>query len=293
MKKLSHLFSRKPFNYFTYKSVISLAIAILIGYQIGYWDFNAKPLPHIPSQNPLTEAQVSYQYEQQLHMLARHIGRIEANLMRINALGERLVESAQLDPGEFNFKQEVGLGGLFSAEMTPDDLLFNLKGLDALLDKRYIQLTALHQALHTHFGQQERSFSNSNGKLAVVNGWISSFFGSRYDPFTGRKAWHAGVDIAGKEGAEIKALAGGIVSFANIKGNYGRTVEINHGNGLITRYAHSKALLVTPGQLVRKGETIALLGSSGRSTGPHLHLEVHQNGTAVDPGLHFPDLRRS
>ena len=153
------------------------------------------------------------------------------------------------------------------------------------MDKRYIQLAALQQALQTHLGQRELAFSN--GRLAVVNGWISSFFGTRYDPFTGRKAWHAGVDIAGKEGAEIKALAGGIVSFANNKGNYGQMVEINHGNGLTTRYAHSKALLVTKGQLVRKGETIALLGTSGRSTGPHLHLEVHENGIAVFQGAIF------
>lgn len=275
----------------TYKSVSSLGLAILLGYQIGYLDSKqTKDAPPVARVNA-EPAKNLFEQEQQLHTLARHIGRIEANLMRINALGERLVESAQLDPEEFNFRQEVGLGGSFPAEMTPEDLIFALKGLDALLDKRYIQLTALHQALHVHFGQRERTFSK--GRLAVVNGWISSFFGMRYDPFTGRKAWHAGVDIAGKEGAEIKALAGGIVSFASTKGNYGQTVEINHGNGLITRYAHSKALLVKPGQLIRKGDTIALLGSSGRSTGPHLHLEVHQNGIAVDPGVHFPDLKRS
>lgn len=276
----------------TYKSVSSLGLAILLGYQIGYLDSkqnnDVSPVAIVKAELPVKNL---FEQEQQLHTLARHIGRIEANLMRINALGERLVESAQLDPEEFNFRQEVGLGGSFPAEMTPEDLIFALKGLDALLDKRYIQLTALHQALHVHFGQRDRTFSK--GRLAVVNGWISSFFGMRYDPFTGRKAWHAGVDIAGKEGAEIKALAGGIVSFASTKGNYGQTVEINHGNGLITRYAHSKALLVKPGQLIRKGETIALLGSSGRSTGPHLHLEVHQNGIAVDPGVHFPDLKRS
>lgn len=217
-------------------------------------------------------------------LLAQHVGRIEANLTRINALGERLVQSASLDPQEFNFEHDVGLGG-------PTHLnLSTLKSLEAALERRYVQLSALEQAIQDRIGKLELSFTGE-GRV-VAKGWISSFFGYRYDPFTGRKVWHSGVDIAGKEGAPIRALAGGIVSYSARKGGYGHLVEIKHANGLSTRYGHTKAILVKSGQVVCKGETIALLGSSGRSTGPHLHLEVHKDGKAVDPGLYFPDFRK-
>lgn len=229
--------------------------------------------------------------EQQLAIITRHIGRIEANILRINALGERLVLAARLDPHEFNFSHEVGVGGPATPEQINLALLLDhLLKFDALLEKRLVQLNTLQQILQTHLGQRELSFTGAG--RAVTNGWISSFFGYRYDPFTGRKAWHSGVDIAGKEGSEIRALASGVVSFAAVKGAYGRMVEINHGNGLTTRYGHTKSFLVNQGDLVRKGQPIALLGSTGRSTAPHLHLEVHKNGKAIDPGIYFPDFQR-
>jgi len=215
--------------------------------------------------------------------VAKQMGRIEANLIRLNALGERLVTVGKLDPNEFNFDKEPGVG----------DGLLNLTEFEVLLDKRLSQLTMIHQLLLQQKGQYARSFSGVSGAgRAVVNGWISSFFGMRYDPFTGQRAWHSGVDIAGKEGTPIKALASGVVSFSGKKGGYGRLVEITHGEGIVTRYGHGKALLVKQGELVHKGQAIATLGSSGRSTGPHLHLEVHKDGVAVDPGRYFPDLRR-
>ncbi|MGD9591760.1 MAG: M23 family metallopeptidase [Candidatus Berkiella sp.] len=226
---------------------------------------------------------------QHLEVLTQHIGRIEANLMRINALGEQLVHLSGLDPAEFNFAQEVPIGGPLSSDSTKD-LIHTAKALDLTIAKRLEQISALDVTLQTHIGHQELGLSG-NGKSAA-KGWVSSFYGHRHDPFSGRKAWHAGVDIAGKEGAEIKALAGGIVSYAATKGGYGHLVEIQHANGLCTRYGHNKEILVQPGDLVKKGQTIALLGSSGRSTGPHLHLEVHRYGEAVDPGEYFPDLRR-
>lgn len=227
--------------------------------------------------------------EKQLEVLTQHLGRIDANLMRINALGERLVSFVHLDPAEFNFNQDDVPLALekYKGRAT---LASTLKELDLILDKRYAQMNAIHLALMTQLGQRELSFSGA-GK-PVAKGWISSFFGHREDPFSGHRAWHAGVDIVGNEGDEIKALAGGVVSYADHKGAYGQMVEINHGNGLATRYGHNKALLVRPGELVRKGQAIALLGSTGRSTGPHVHLEVHKNGEPVDPGHYFPDLKR-
>lgn len=232
------------------------------------------------------------QTTQQLEVLIQHMGRIEADLMRINALGERLVAYAGLDPQEFNFGHEVGLGGadLYNPLAPTESMLVSLISTQRTLNRRLSQMQSLYHLLHTQSPQAEHLLQ---GKSTVVtNGWISSFFGMRLDPFSGRKAFHAGVDIAGKEGGEVKALASGIVSFASEKGAYGRLVEINHGQGLATRYGHNKSVLVKAGQLVKKGQAIALLGSSGRSTGPHVHLEVHQDGTPVDPGQYFPDLKR-
>jgi murein DD-endopeptidase MepM/ murein hydrolase activator NlpD len=261
--------------------VASLGFALWLGYQLAFWRIqNSSPVNQgVLESIPLKEQEI--QSDEQVKELTIRLGRIEANLMRINALGERLVEHAHLDPKEFNFTQNAGTGG---------PLLETIVQLDAVLDKRLTQMNTLHQALHSRLGQEELSLYGA-GK-PVVDGWISSFFGHRHDPFTGRKAWHAGVDIVGKEGAEVRALAGGVVSFADVKGAYGRLVEINHGKGLVTRYGHNKELRVRPGQLVKKGQTIALLGSSGRSTGPHLHLEVHQNGEPVDPGHFIKEFRK-
>lgn len=280
----------------SYQTAIFMLLGtVLIGLSSlwGGYQLACSKMAKYPVSAPMIEQQTVIEplTDEHLQVLTRHIGRIEANLMRINALGERLVLSAHLDPQEFDFSHDVPVGGTFMRENTHEELLTTLHQLSAMLDKRYAQLMTLHQTLQLHWGQGELSFSGV-GK-AVTNGWISSFFGPRYDPFTGRKTWHAGVDIVGKEGSEIKALAAGVVSFADTKGGYGRFVEIKHSNGLTTRYGHNKELLVRSGQVVRKGQTIALLGSSGRSTGPHLHLEVHKNGQAVDPGDYFPDLKRN
>ena len=225
-----------------------------------------------------------------LDVLTQQLGRIEANLVRINALGERVVALAHLDTQEFNFSQEVGMGGPLEFGTHDRSMLSTMKRLDHTLERRYIHLTALHQALSVTTSQRERAFTG-NG-LGVANGWISSFFGARRDPFTGRKSWHSGIDIVGKEGSEIRALASGVVRYSGRKGNYGHLIEIDHGHGLATRYGHNRKLLVREGQWVQKGQPIAQLGSSGRSTGPHLHLEVHKDGQAVDPGYYFKDLRR-
>jgi murein DD-endopeptidase MepM/ murein hydrolase activator NlpD len=116
-----------------------------------------------------------------------------------------------------------------------------------------------------------------------MQGWISSYFGQRTDPFSGRRAYHRGVDFAGPAGSQVVAVASGVVTYSKDRFGYGKTVEINHGNGYVTRYAHNQRTLVTPGDTVQKGQAIALIGSTGRSTGPHLHFEVLKNGRAVDP----------
>jgi len=117
----------------------------------------------------------------------------------------------------------------------------------------------------------------------VAGGFISSYFGEREDPFSGEEAYHKGVDFAGTAGANVMAVAAGVVTWAGNRTGYGNLVEINHGDGYITRYAHNQRTLVSVGQTVKRGDPIALMGSTGRSTGPHVHFEVVRNGRQVDP----------
>ena len=121
----------------------------------------------------------------------------------------------------------------------------------------------------------------------IKKGWMSSRFGRRTDPFTGGADWHPGVDFAAKENSEIVAVASGVVTWADKRFQYGTMVEVNHGNGFKTRYAHCKSSLVKVGDIVKKGQVIALVGSTGRSTGPHVHFEVHKNGRVVDPATYI------
>ena len=121
----------------------------------------------------------------------------------------------------------------------------------------------------------------------IKKGWMSSHFGRRADPFTGRMAIHEGVDFAGKLGSDIVTVGSGVVTWSDNRYGYGRLVEINHGNGFMTRYAHNMENKVTVGDIVKKGQVIALMGSSGRSTGPHVHFEVYKHGRPVDPATYI------
>lgn len=117
----------------------------------------------------------------------------------------------------------------------------------------------------------------------VTTGYISSYFGERADPFDGREAFHKGVDFAGNLGSDVVAVAAGVVTWAGERSGYGKLIEINHGDGFTTRYAHNERALVSVGQTVKRGESIALMGSTGHSTGPHVHFEVLKNGRQVNP----------
>ena len=126
----------------------------------------------------------------------------------------------------------------------------------------------------------------------VEKGWISSHYGQRTDPFSGKLAMHRGIDFAGKEGSNVVAVAGGVVTWVGSKTGYGQLVEISHGDGFVTRYSHNKENLVAPGEVVRKGQAIALMGSTGRSTGAHVHYEVYKHGRSVDPSSYVRRTRR-
>lgn len=222
--------------------------------------------------------------DDQVGALAVRLGQAHARLIRLDALGKRLTEVANLDAGEFDFDTAPAIGGPETEEATGEgpvvpalDALLN--SLDGAVTDRSRQLAALETLILS----REVARQIIPGGRPVESGYISSFFGKRPDPFTGENTFHAGLDFAGAPGTRVLAAADGVVSYAGTDGGYGRLVEITHGNGYVTRYGHNSTLLVEAGQTVRRGDPVALMGSTGRSTGTHLHFEVLRDGRAVNP----------
>jgi murein DD-endopeptidase MepM/ murein hydrolase activator NlpD len=224
------------------------------------------------------------QSEDTLDALAIRIGQMNARVIRLDALGRRLTDMAELDDGEFDFDSEPALGGpeepyLNSNSAGAPGLIAAMESLDSQLHNREAQLGVLESVLMTQ-NLSDRVYPQGR---PVKSGWMSSYFGKRTDPFTGKPASHRGVDFAGKSGAEVITVADGVVTWSSTRYGYGQLVEINHGNGYSTRYAHNSENLVSVGEEVRKGQTVALMGETGRATGPNLHFEVLQDGRRVNP----------
>jgi len=221
--------------------------------------------------------------QRQLQAMTLNLAELEARMTRLDALGQHLTTVADLEEGEFDFSQAPAMGGPASNEMSVDlksiDLSSELSRFESHLDNREQQLEML-ESLLTNSKWQEQSVLS--GK-PVTGGYMSSRYGWRTDPISGKRSMHTGLDFAGKPGSKIVAVASGVVTWAGREGAYGNTVEISHGGDYVTRYSHNKENLVTPGDIVRKGETIALMGSSGRATGNHVHYEIYKNGRSVDP----------
>ena len=221
--------------------------------------------------------------QEKVNALAMRVGQMNANVIRLDALGKRLTRMANLDDGEFDFGHPPALGG---AESGADGQPAQIPNLTAMVDDLQGQLASREQqlsVLETMILTRELNKQVVPEGRPVQEGWISSYFGRRADPFTGYSAVHKGLDFAGPEGSKVTAVAAGLVTYAGDRAGFGEMVEINHGNGLATRYCHNEKLLVKQGDMVRKGQDLALLGSTGHSTGPHLHFEVLKNGTQVDP----------
>jgi murein DD-endopeptidase MepM/ murein hydrolase activator NlpD len=206
---------------------------------------------------------------------------MQAHVNRIDALGQKLVKMAKIDNGEFDFDQTPALGGPESNTQTVDssELHQAIDKLAKSLDDRENQLAVLEDLLLNRNLLKEVQPSGR----PILNGWLSSYFGMRTHPITGKREMHKGIDFAGKLGGPVIAVAKGVVTFAGTRYGYGKVVDINHGNGYITRYAHNSNLLVSVGDTVEKGFQIAEIGSTGRSTGPHVHFEVLKNGRQVNP----------
>jgi len=230
------------------------------------------------------EVQASIQRsEKSLNALALRLGELQSQFVRLDALGQRMVEVANLDPDEFGFGRLPGVGG---PRVDPEsssheviDFMAELESLSAALKDRADKL----QAIQTTLVDRRLQSAVQPTEKPVRSGWISSYFGPRIDPFDGKRVMHAGVDFAGKKNSEVVAVAAGLVRWSGLKSGFGKIVEIDHGNGLATRYAHNNKNLVKMGDTVKKGQTIALMGSTGRTTGYHVHFEILKDGKAVNP----------
>jgi len=222
--------------------------------------------------------------EQRAHLdaIALRIGEMQARMMRVDALGDRLVGIGKLDRDEFDFSSAPAVGG---AESDPaqsqnlGDISADMARLQSLLEDRESKLVMLEEQLLN----RELMLETLPSGRPVKKGWISSLYGKRTDPFSGKKTYHRGMDFAGKKGAEVYAVAAGVVERSKKVAGYGNVVEIRHVDGYTTLYGHNDQNLVEQGDVVSKGQVIALLGNTGRSSGPHVHFEVHKDGKIVDP----------
>lgn len=227
--------------------------------------------------------QVKTSAEQSLDAIASRVSRLQGHVMRLDALGSRLASMAKLDDMEFGYSTPPGMGGpepeLAQESMSVPDFLATLSQLERGLQDKEEKLGAMESMLIRRTLQEQ---TLPDGQPAPSS-WVSSLYGFRTDPMNGKLEFHQGIDFAGKEGSPITAVAAGIVTWSGPRQGYGNLVEVNHGNGYLTRYAHTEKNLVGVGEKVEKGEVIALMGDSGRTTGTHVHFEVVHDGRHVDP----------
>jgi murein DD-endopeptidase MepM/ murein hydrolase activator NlpD len=228
------------------------------------------------------------QVQDRIDAMSVRVGELNAHVVRLDALGKRLTQMANITSGELNFDLTPAVGGPEGegrgVSVEVPDLTRMLDDMQGKLEKRDAQLLALENVI---LSRSLNAALRPEGR-PVLEGYISSYYGGRQDPFDGSEATHKGVDFAGAAGSEVLAVATGMVTRVESNRGYGNLVEINHGNGYVTRYAHNESMLVRVGDTVTRGQPIALMGSTGRSTGPHVHFEVLRFGQHMNP-LGFVD----
>jgi murein DD-endopeptidase MepM/ murein hydrolase activator NlpD len=301
---------RRPVKGHALVGVLAAVVLAVVAGGIGVWlgsqglvklEFAAAALASEPAQNKAEaqarpEAEVhsactgldaqKQEFGAHIDAVSGQVGEMQAEILRLNALGERLVQMAGLDEEEFDFHNPPPQGGPDTDDSDRpaaiDALAEELAQVLSELDDRERKLTLLEELImKRHLGE--------SGEQAALSGWpvrsgyITSTFGFRRDPYRGRSAFHKGVDFAGALGSPVLAVSEGVVTFAGKQSGYGNLVEIRHKDGLVTRYGHCQKLLVSEGASISRGQTIATLGSTGRSTGPHVHFEVLVDGKQVNP----------
>ena len=236
----------------------------------------------LSAQQEQNEKTQSYLREN-LNALTSKLGQMQAQLLRLDTLGERLAKTAGFKPQEFMFDQPPGRGGAVSTlpayDLSLGDLNRQVDLLTKQMDDRTEKLGVLDSLLIVDSAKKKMLPS----MLPVEGGWYSSNFGWRIDPFSSMRTFHEGMDFMAEIGTPARAAAGGVVIYSDFHLQYGNMIEIDHGNGLVTRYAHLSRTKVKAGDVVLSGGEIGQVGNTGRSTGPHLHFEVRQNGAPLNP----------
>ncbi len=238
-------------------------------------------------QQELHQQQVRLKHIQQesdasVDALSSRLGLLQAHVMRLDALGRKLINMASIDQSEFDFDSTPALGGPETVSQKASqklDLSEAIEQLGLELSDRESQLQVLENLVMNKNLQKEVQPSGR----PIKKGWLSSYYGMRTHPISGRREMHKGIDFASKMGGSVIAVAKGVVTYSGKRYGYGNVIDIAHGNGYTTRYAHNSKLLVSVGDTVEKGFQIAEIGSSGRSTGPHVHFEVLKNGREINP----------
>jgi murein DD-endopeptidase MepM/ murein hydrolase activator NlpD len=278
----------KPFHVLLSVFVV---IALLSGG--GYWGYNLNPPQNNQAlidgwkqkmhQHKVELKNLAQESEADVDAMSSRLGLLQAHVMRLDALGRKLIHMASIDNGEFDFDSIPAIGGpeesIEQTSLRTSELSLAIRQLGLVLDSQESQLEVLEDIVMNEKLQREVQPSGR----PILKGWLSSYYGMRTHPLSGRKEMHKGIDFAGKMGGEVITVAKGVVTYAGKRYGYGHVIDIAHGNGFTTRYAHNSKILVSVGDTVEKGFRIAEIGSSGRSTGPHVHFEVLKNGKQVNP----------
>lgn len=266
--------------------ILTLGLFAAGGYVIGQWHQGSGQLAQWRAQIASQQselAEIRQDAQAEVAALTARLAKLQSRVTRLDALGRKLINVSRIDAEEFDFDAEPGLGGPGEMPVAGEPRLSELEAsIDELagrLQDRERQLSVLDGVLE----DRKLTAATTPAGRPILKGWMSSSYGYRKDPFTGQKAWHGGVDFAGAKGSQVVAVAGGVVTHAGRRWGYGNLVEITHGNGYVTRYGHNAKILVEEGQIVHRGDQIAEMGSSGRSTGPHVHLEVLKDGQPTNP----------
>ncbi len=277
--------------------VVSMTMIMLVSagiFYAGYWlgqDNSSQYGPdgkriNTASSHRKKFAKIRKMTQNSLKRFSLHVGYLKAGVIRLNETGTRIIKLTKGNMKDFNFSVNPGIGGIEKPDyklVNSKDLSNDINRLSRIVKDRELKLTMLETLLIN--ANLRRDAKPEGRPVRKRDGWIkmTSRFGSRLDPFTRRHKFHDGIDYAARSGTPIYTVAAGIVTASGWRGGYGKTVEVSHGKGLVSRYAHNRKLLVKVGDKIRKGQKIALMGSTGRSTGPHVHYEILENGKPISP----------
>lgn len=265
--------------------VALLALSFLAGFAVGDRSPNeggGSLFARITGDQQADIDELRARLQERIDAMSARVGQLNAHVIRLDALGKRLAEMANLDSHEFDFSMAPSAGGPETDSGVPvaaPELTSMIDDFESRLSQRDAQLGVLEQII---LQRELRKQILPEGR-PVQRGFMSSGFGNRQDPLSGEFSFHRGVDFAGNAGDLVIAVGAGLVTFAGYRPDYGYVVDVTHGDGYVTRYAHNARVLVRQGETVARGQRLAIMGSTGRSTGPHVHFEVLRNGTPVNP----------